>query len=96
MSLHRFVQPRSSLTIGRDRRSFVEFNKKDMSVNEESFDNSPRERIGYNEALARTFKDERISFTEEQVKKETSRCLSCGASIVDENKCIGCGVCTTK
>ena len=96
VSLHRFVQPRSSLTIGRDRRSFVEFNKKDMSVNEESFDNSPRERIGYNEALARTFKDERISFTEEQVKKETSRCLSCGASIVDENKCIGCGVCTTK
>ena len=67
VSLHRFVQPRSSLTIGRDRRSFVEFNKKDMSVNEESFDNSPRERIGYNEALARTFKDERISFTEEQV-----------------------------
>ena len=96
VSLHRFVQPRSSLTIGRDRRSFVEFIKKDMSVNEESFDNSPRERIGYNEALARTFKDERISFTEEQVKKETSRCLSCGASIVDENKCIGCGVCTTK
>ena len=96
VSLHRFVQPQSSLTIGRDRRSFVEFNKKDMSVNEESFDNSPRERIGYNEALARTFKDERISFTEEQVKKETSRCLSCGASIVDENKCIGCGVCTTK
>lgn len=96
VSLHRFVQPRSSITIGRDHRNFVEFNKKDMSVNEESFDNSPRERIGYNEALARTFKDERISFTEEQVKKETSRCLSCGASIVDENKCIGCGVCTTK
>lgn len=96
VSLHRFVQPRSSITIGRDRRNFVEFNKKDMSVNEESFDNSPRERIGYNEALARTFKDERISFTEEQVKKETSRCLSCGVSIVDENKCIGCGVCTTK
>lgn len=96
VSLHRFVQPRSSLAIGRDRRNYVEFNKKDISVNEESFDNSPRERIGYNEALARTFKDERISFIEEQVKKETSRCLSCGASIVDENKCIGCGVCTTK
>ena len=34
--------------------------------------------------------------TEEQVKKETSRCLSCGASVVDPNKCIGCGICTTK
>ena len=34
--------------------------------------------------------------TEEQVKKETARCLGCGASVVDTNKCIGCGVCTTK
>jgi Fe-S-cluster-containing hydrogenase component 2 len=29
------------------------------------------------------------------VKKETARCLGCGATIVDENQCIGCGVCTT-
>ena len=26
----------------------------------------------------------------------TARCLGCGASVVDPNKCIGCGVCTTK
>ena len=32
----------------------------------------------------------------EQVKLETARCLGCGASVVDPNKCIGCGVCTTK
>ena len=37
-----------------------------------------------------------MAFTEEQVKKETARCLGCGASVVDPNKCIGCGVCTTK
>ena len=37
-----------------------------------------------------------LQVTEEQVKAETSRCLSCGASVVDPNKCIGCGVCTTK
>ena len=30
------------------------------------------------------------------MKAETARCLGCGASVVDENKCIGCGVCTTK
>ncbi|MFR3452267.1 MAG: 4Fe-4S binding protein [Collinsella sp.] len=36
------------------------------------------------------------TFTEEQVRAETARCLGCGASIVDENKCIGCGLCTTK
>ena len=34
--------------------------------------------------------------TEEQVRAETARCLGCGASIVDPNKCIGCGLCTTK
>ena len=37
-----------------------------------------------------------MAFTAEQVKAETARCLGCGASIVDPNKCIGCGVCTTK
>ena len=96
VSLHRFVQPHSSLTIGRNRRQFIELNKNDIQINKESFDNTPRQRIGYNEALRKSFKDERIAFTEEQVKKETARCLSCGASIIDPNKCIGCGVCTTK
>ena len=96
VSLHRFVQPHSSLTIGRNRRQFIELNKNDIKIDEESFDNTPRQRIGYNEALRKSFKDERVAFTEEQVKKETARCLSCGASIVDPNKCIGCGVCTTK
>ena len=44
----------------------------------------------------KSFRDSKLVFTEEQVKKETARCLGCGASVVDENKCIGCGVCTTK
>ncbi len=96
ISLHRYVQPHCSLTHGRNRNYFVELNKDDIRVNEETFDNTPRQRIGYNEALRRTFKDERIPFTEEQVRKETARCLGCGASIVDPNKCIGCGQCTTK
>ena len=45
---------------------------------------------------AKSFKDAHLTLTEEQVRKETARCLGCGATIVDENKCIGCGVCTTK
>ena len=40
--------------------------------------------------------DPRRQFTEEQIRKETARCLKCGASIVDTNKCIGCGLCTTR
>ena len=44
----------------------------------------------------KTFRDSRSTFTEEQIKKETERCLGCGASHVDENVCIGCGLCTTR
>ena len=45
---------------------------------------------------AKTFEEYKQCFTEEQVKIETSRCLSCGASVVDPVACIGCGICTTK
>ena len=94
ISLHRFVQ-KAALTIGRNRRQFVELDKENALI-PVGFDNTPRQRIGYNEALRRTFRDERIAFTAQQVQKETARCLSCGASVVDPNKCIGCGLCTTK
>ena len=95
VSLHRFVQG-ATLTIGRDRRQFIELDKKNALIAVDSYDNTPRQRVGYNEALRNTFRDERVAFTAEQVKAETARCLGCGASIVDPNKCIGCGVCTTK
>ena len=94
ISLHRFVQ-HATLTVGRNRRQFIELDKESALI-PVNYDTTPRQRIGYNEALRRTFSDERVAFTEEQIKKETARCLSCGASIVDPNKCIGCGVCTTK
>ena len=94
ISLHRFVQ-KATLTIGRNRRQFVELDKENALI-PVGFDNTPRQQIGYNEALRRIFRDERIAFTAQQVQKETARCLSCGASVVDPNKCIGCGVCTTK
>lgn len=96
VSLHRFVQPNTSLTIGRNRRQFIELDKQNVLIDMASFDNTPRQRVGYNDALAKTFRDNRIGFTEEQVKKETARCLDCGVSVVDPNKCIGCGICTTK
>ncbi len=94
ISLHRFVQ-HATLTVGRNCRQFIELDKENALI-PVNYDTTPRQRIGYNEALRRTFSDERVAFTEEQIKKETARCLSCGASIVDPNKCIGCGVCTTK
>ena len=95
LRLHRAGMQKATLTIGRNRRQFVELDKENALI-PVGFDNTPRQRIGYNEALRRTFRDERVAFTAEQVQKETARCLSCGASVVDPNKCIGCGVCTTK
>ena len=96
ISIHRFVQPDSSLTIGRNRREFIELDKENIRLTE--YDRGARQVPGTDASVDRrhSFRDGRLTFTEEQVKAETARCLGCGASIVDENRCIGCGVCTTK
>ena len=96
ISLHRYVHENCTLTIGRNRRDFVELDKNNISV--DSYDTFKRQipAKADEKAQAATFRDLSHSLTEEQVKAETSRCLSCGASVVDPNKCIGCGVCTTK
>ena len=96
VSLHRYVHEHCTLTIGRNRRDFIELDKDNIRV--DAYDSSRRQIPEKPEEKdqAATFRDLSHSFTEEQVKKETSRCLSCGASVVDPNKCIGCGVCTTK
>ncbi|MBO6080596.1 MAG: FAD-dependent oxidoreductase [Bacteroidales bacterium] len=91
-SLHRYVQ-HGHMTIGRNRRDFIELDKDDIVV--ESYDNSSRQVEGVSEQTDK-FREYTLMLTEEQVRTETSRCLSCGASVVDENRCIGCGICTTK
>lgn len=95
VSLHRFVQD-ATLTIGRNQRAYRELNKDDVKL--ESYDTASRGDAVHNYARekAEPFREYLETFTEEQVRAETARCLGCGASIVDENKCIGCGLCTTK
>lgn len=93
-SLHRYVHD-AHMTIGRNRWEFNELDKNNISV--PSYDNSSRQEEGVDASIPeKSFRDAHLTLTEEQVKKETARCLGCGATIVDENKCIGCGVCTTK
>ncbi|MGF0033383.1 FAD-dependent oxidoreductase [Bariatricus sp. SGI.154] len=93
-SLHRFVQG-GHMTIGRNKWEFIELDKENISV--PSYDNSSRQIEGVDASVPdKSFRDAHLTLTEEQVKIETARCLGCGASIVDPNKCIGCGVCTTK
>lgn len=96
ISMHRFVQPGQSLVNGRDRRQFHSFNKEKVVL--EGYDHIPREHTPHVDGTKAkaSFKDLRTTFTEDQVKKETERCLSCGATTRDEYMCIGCGACTLK
>ena len=94
-SINRYVHPGQSMTIARDLRQFIELNKDDIVV--DSYDTSRRQVPGSRALDPRgTFADTRLAFTEEQVRKEAGRCLSCGATVVDLNRCIGCGLCTTR
>jgi NADPH-dependent glutamate synthase beta subunit-like oxidoreductase/NAD-dependent dihydropyrimidine dehydrogenase PreA subunit len=95
ISLHRWVHPGQTLKLGRDRRNYIALDKANISINQD-YDNSKRQQPGYNLAKEKTFGDTRVTFTEEQVKKETARCLACGATKVDAYMCVGCGLCTTK
>ena len=94
-SLHRYVHKGADMKIGRNRRDFIMLNKDNIYV--DSYDHAGRQEAGMDETIdPHSFRDAHKTLTEEQVKIETARCLGCGASWVDPNKCIGCGVCTTK
>ncbi len=93
-SLHRFVQ-NGHMTIGRNRREFIELDKNDLSF--DSYDTAGRQEEGIRTDVdLKSFHDAHSTLTEEQVRMETARCLGCGVTVVDQNRCIGCGICTTK
>jgi ferredoxin len=106
VSIHRYVQKGQSLVIGRDRREYHSLEKDNLDLG--NYDRQPRQKADHREAdhqeidhrevnkSMATFKDPRLTFTEEQLQKETKRCLSCGAAVVDEFQCVGCGACTTR
>ena len=95
VSIHRFVQG-ATLTIGRNPRAFRELDKDNVDFG--SYDTASRQAPAHDAARekAEPFREYVRTLTEEQIRIETARCLGCGASVVDENKCIGCGLCTTK
>ncbi len=95
-SIHRFVHPGHSLTIARNLRNFKELDKSDVVIPAEKLHAPERQFNENDESKTKTMSDNRVGLTEEQVKLEASRCLSCGRTVVDEKKCIGCGLCTTK
>ena len=95
-ALARHVKPNAHPTIAFNKRGFTPLNKEDITL--PGYDDAGRQEPGMDESIdhKNSFKDAHRTLTEEQVKIETNRCLSCGAAYVDPNKCIGCGICTTK
>ena len=96
ISIHRYVQHGQSLVLGRLKRDYRAFDK--ANVNLAGYDTAPRQVTAHvdGKKSKHTFSDLRETFTEEQVKKESARCLGCGVVVPDEYSCIGCGACTTK
>lgn len=96
ISMHRYVQQGQDLLIGRSRRIYTELNKQNAIIDD--FDSTPRQRAAQidGQQSKTTFRDIRQPLSEEQIQKETERCLGCGATVVDEYMCVGCGMCVTK
>ena len=94
ISIHRYVHPGQT----QHHRDYKPLDAKTVAVSIGSFDTAPRQKAacGSAEEARRTFKDLRGDLTEEQIKKEVKRCLGCGCAVIDEDLCIGCGICTTK
>lgn len=97
VSLHRFVQKGQSLVFGRDTQSYIMLDKSNLS-DQLDYDGTERQRISHvdGKVAKTTFKDLRGILTEEQIAKETARCLGCGATKVDSYLCVGCGACTLR
>ncbi len=91
ISLHRYVQPGQSLDIGRDRRLYSQIDIDNVNFN--GYNSAPRQIPQVGPVDTKSYKDNRGFFTEEQIKKEASRCLKCGRAVVDPNVCVGCGQC---
>lgn len=98
ISIHRYVHPGQTQDLGRDHRDYKPLDVATLGINAVGFDNAPRQKAAGASAkeAKKSFKDLRGTFTEEQIKKEAARCLGCGCVVVDEDMCIGCGICTTK
>jgi NADPH-dependent glutamate synthase beta subunit-like oxidoreductase/ferredoxin len=97
ISIHRFVQNGQSLVFGRDTHYYRALDK-DNLAEIQGYDGTVRQRTNHidGKVSKTTFKDLRGILTEEQIKKETARCLGCGATKTDEYLCVGCGACTLK
>ena len=93
LSITRYLTGRH-LTNGRNYEyKAIKLDRVQMNLNR--IDLTPRQyapEVDHAKAI-QTWNDLREGLTEEQIAAESGRCLHCGRSVVDMNKCLGCGVC---
>ena len=94
ISISRLLRGRN-LSDGRNA-AFESIDTNETGVRVGQIDKTPRQSVPEvdGSVSVKTFKDLREGLTEEQILREAKRCLHCGQSVVDTDKCIGCGVCT--
>lgn len=93
ISMHRSAHNGQDLYIGRVQREYQALNFDTVEFS--GYDNMERTKIKHKK-VDNKFGDYRETFSEEDMLKETERCLGCGASKVNAWMCVGCGMCTTR
>ena len=98
ISIHRYVHAGQTQHYGRDKRDYKALDISTLAIAAEGFDTAPRQKTAAvsGKEAKKTMEDLRGTLTEEQIKKEAARCLGCGCVVIDEDMCVGCGICTTK
>jgi len=98
ISIHRFVHSGQTLDFGRDNRDYKALDTSTVELAVGSFDTAPRHRVNAAdvEKAKKSFRDLRGNLAEEEIRKEAERCLGCGCVVLNEDLCVGCGICTTK
>ena len=98
VSIHRAVHAGQTQDIGRDPHDYKGFVTSTMAISAGSFSRTGRQQAegASVEEAKKTLKNVSGILTEEQVCKEGSRCLGCGTAVLDEDLCVGCGICTVQ
>ena len=84
ISIHRFVHSNQSFVIGRDKRDYKPLARSSVGVAIDELESAPRQAA------------ENGLLSDAQLHCEAGRCLGCGTVVLNEDQCIGCGICTTK
>ncbi len=97
-SIHRYLRQGQNLVAGRRKGNYSPVNKD--AVNYQTIDYVRVQRINADyekkHMNRRNFSLGKKTYTEDQAKLESSRCLNCGKVAYDDGKCIGCGQCVVK